>query len=153
MSTPDVAKSKRRASRPNDAAIRLTLNRISVEFDLHWQQLDRRRRALGIEPGEDGCFSLHDAKLMVLGDKEAETIGKIAAERREIEMRIACREGELIPTAVVDAMGEKFLVAVRQKILTSGMTDAEKDGVLTDLVALGEVDWKEEAQNAAKRTR
>ena len=120
---------------------------------MHREAMERRRRAIGAEPGEDGCFTLPDFLRIAHGDREAEATGKLAAERREIEMRVECRQGELIPTAVVETIGAKYLIAARQLILASSMDAAEKDEVLAEFVALGEMDWRDEAKNAARRSR
>lgn len=120
------------------------------EFGTHREQLERRRRALAIEPGADGCYTSREIAAMLFGDKEAETIGKIAAERKKVELDNARTEGEVIPTASAARISESFLVPVRQKILSCSMTDAEKDEMLLDLVRFGEVDWPKEAKNAAR---
>lgn len=81
---------------------------------------------------------------MLFGDREAEEIGKIAAERRGRELANARVEGELIPTADVAKLCEKVVIVVRQKICTSSLDEREKDDILTDLAKLSDVDWARE---------
>ena len=133
--------SRENAGRKLSKLLRWTLNQAALEFGAHRETLERRRRALSIEPGADGNFSSKDIASMLFGDKEAETIGKIAAERKSIEMDNARRAGELIPTSAVIALCEKILVPIRQKICSASMPDDEKNEMLSDLVTLGEIDW------------
>ena len=134
-----------------DALQRWTLNGAAREFGAHREQLERRRRALSIEAGKDGCFSTQQIAAMIFGDKEAETIGKLAAERRQVELKNALTEGELISVAYVIRLAESFLVPVRQKILSSSLTEEERADMLDELVKFGEVDWKVEAIDAQRK--
>ena len=136
--------------RPTTQALRWNLQQAASEFGMHREGLEKRRRAIGIDPGEDGKFSTRDIAAMVFGDKEAETIGKIAAERIGQEMKNAREAGEVMPTASAAKVAERFLVPCRQRILSSSLTDEEKDELLADLVGLGEVDWMKEARSANK---
>lgn len=77
--------------------------------------------------------------------KDTEGIGKLAAERRKLELECARIEGDLIPTGLVARLCEVYLARVRQCILSSSMTEQEKEDLLADLVKLGELDWKKEA--------
>ncbi len=142
------AKSK---GRPADAAIRWVISRAAREFGVHHEQLDRRRRALAIESAEDGCYSSQQIAAMMFGDKEAETIGKLAAERRAVELSNAQRMGELIPTAVAAALVERVLIAVKQRFMSSGLSADEKTAVLEELVSLDRLDWSEQAKRTAKK--
>ena len=139
-----------RTGKKTDELMRWTLNQASREFGVHREQLERRRRALSIEAGQDGCFSSQQVSAMLFGDKEAETIGKLAAERRQIELKNALTEGELISVAYVIRLAESFLVPVRQRILSSGLSEDERAEILDDLVKFGEVDWKSEAIDAQR---
>lgn len=131
--------------------LRWSLNRAAHEFGLHQAQLDRRRRALGMEPGADGFYSSRDIAAMMFGDKEAETIGKIAAERKSTELSNARQMGELIPTEVACALVERVLIAVKQRFMSSSLSEQEKTDVLEELVSLGHLDWSDQAKRAAKK--
>lgn len=143
-------KPKTRGGVVTKTALRWSLNLASQESGVHREQLERRRRQLGIDPREDGLYSTRDVLAMLFGDKEAELIGKLAAERKKVELDNARTEGEVIPTASALKIAGSFLVPARQKILSSSMPDAEKDDVLSDLVRLGDVDWKKEARSVAR---
>lgn len=125
-----------------------SLNMAAREFGVHREQLERRRTALGIAGDAKGLFTTQEIGRMMFGDKEAEALGKLAAERGKIERDNARADGDTIPVSVVLRIGARFTVTARQQILTSSMTDAEKDELLAGLMELGEVDWKQEARDA-----
>jgi len=139
--------SKKRKSGPHlKAALRWTLNNAAKEFGAHREKLERRRRALDIQPGNDDCFSSREVAAMLFGDRDAELTGKIAAERKGQELKNARTEGELVPTAAVMKLCERVVIVIRQKICTSSLTESEKDEILNDLVRLGETDWARECE-------
>ena len=140
-----------RTGRKADELMRWTLNQAAREFGVHREILERRRRALAIEAGEDGCFASQQISAMMFGDKEAETIGKLAAERKNTELKNALIEGELISVALVIRLAESFLVPVRQRILSSELSEDDRAEMLEDLVKFGEVDWKTEAVDAQRK--
>lgn len=133
---------------PKSESFRWSINRAAVEFGADNSTLERRRRAAGIEPGEDGCYSTRDVAAMIFGDKEAETIRKISAEARQVELKNAITEGELIPVSSVIKICARVLVPVRQKILSSSLSEQERHDMLEDLVALATKDWTKEALDA-----
>ena len=63
------------------------------------------------------------------------------------------KRGEVMPTESAERVAQRFIVTARQRILSSSMTDPEKDEVLCDLVALGDVDWPREAREANRRPK
>ena len=153
MKSPSKSRKPKRAQGTGrrQEALRWTIQRAATEFGHDRTQLERRRRALGIEPGDDGCFTSQDIALMIFGDKEAEQIGLIAAQRREVEMRNQRAEGELMPVERVAILGERYVTAVRQVVLNSRLSDAEKKDALEEIVQLQETDWSHEAREAAKK--
>ncbi len=132
-------------SGPKADAFRWSINRAAMEFGADNMTLEKRRRAAGIEPGEDGYYSTRDIASLIFGDKEAETIRKISAEARQVELKNAITEGELIPVASVIKICARILVPVRQKILSSSLSEQERHDMLEDLVALATKDWTKEA--------
>jgi phage terminase Nu1 subunit (DNA packaging protein) len=87
---------------------------------------------------------------MLFGDKDAELIGKLAAERKSTELSNARQMGQLIPTEVVASLVERVLMAVKQRLLSSGMTAQEKTELLEQLVGLDDMDWTQQAKKSAK---
>lgn len=108
----------------------------------------KRARAAGIAPGEDGCYATKQIIALLHGDKEAETIANLAESTRGMKIKNDIAEGALISTQLVIRLGESFLVPVRQRILSSELSDEAKAEMLEDLVGMGELDWSAEAVKA-----
>ena len=138
-------KPKKRDGRPAEKAIRWNLQQAEREFGVMRDTLAKRARGLSIEPGADGCYSSRQILALIHGDKEAEAIANLAESTRGMKIKNDIAEGGVISTALVIRLAESFLVPVRQRILSSSLTDEEKVEMLEDLVAMGEVDWQTEA--------
>lgn len=69
-----------------------------------------------------------------------ERLGKTRAERELLEMELAKERKEVITRGRVFQFLENVVVAVREKILGSSMSDLEKERVLNDLVSLRDAD-------------
>ena len=123
---PKRVTTKRREGRMANTLLRWNLQQISREFGTHREQLERRRRALGMEPGEDGNFSSQDVARLLFGDKEAETIGKISAERRKTECEVETMRRERIPIEVMSSVNAEAFGAM------AAIIKAHKGKVLTD---------------------
>lgn len=132
---------KKRGGAKSKPALRWSLNQAGYEFHTDSVTLEKRRRTLGIEPGLDLMYSSMDIAKMIFGDKEAETIGKLAAERRQIELKNAVTEGKLIEMDVVLRWAARVVVPIRQCILSSRLPDEDKTYILEQLVKMGETDF------------
>ena len=53
--------------------------------------------------------------------------------------------GELVEIAAVKKLGEKVMVAIRNRLLNMPLTDEEKDRCLLELLALDRIDWTRDA--------
>ncbi|MCP5534366.1 MAG: hypothetical protein H7A48_14440 [Akkermansiaceae bacterium] len=80
-------------------------------------------------------------KVMLGGDHEAEKLRKTREEADRLAIANARARGELVEIAAVKKLGEKFMVALRQRILAMPLTDEEKDRCLGEIVGLKDVDW------------
>jgi hypothetical protein len=108
---------------------------------MHREQLERRKRALGIEPGPDGGYSTKEIAAMVWGDRESEAVGKLREERLALERQRQIDEGELLPISTLDLINQKTLVPIRQRILSSALPEADRHEILKDIAVLGDLDW------------
>lgn len=160
MTTNKTTPIKRRRGRPllvrehpADEPIRWNLHEAGREFGVHREKLERRRRALEIPPGPDGCFSTADIFRMAFSSKEAEEIGLIAARRQQIEIQNKERDAEVALTQMVIALSKSFSAAVCKIIQATAMTDAEKEEACAPMLELAAVDWVDEAKTAARSKR
>ena len=119
-------------------------------FDRH--TLATRIKELGLLPcgkskaqGAD-CYRLRDLiKAALGGDIEAERLRKTTEEADKLALANARSRGELVEIRSVKKLGEKIMVAIRNRILQMPMTDDEKDKCLTELMNLAKLDWSREA--------
>jgi phage terminase Nu1 subunit (DNA packaging protein) len=120
-----------------------------VGFDRH--SLASRIQDMGIEAS--GQSSAQGAELYSLRNLVRAVLGgDIAAEQlrvaRETADKLALQNsrtrGELVEIASVKKLGEKVMIAIRQRILNMPLTDDEKDKCLTELLNLKDLDWSRE---------
>lgn len=130
--------------RPNATAIRWTISRAASEFGWHATTLERARRAAGVNAGPDGKFSTRQICQIVFGDKEAALIKKLESDQRNADLKYARDSAELVPTALVVKLDAAMIIPMRQRIMSSSMTDQEKRDLLGDMEAFGNRDWAAE---------
>ena len=117
--------------------IRWTLEMAAKEFGLNPRTVSGRVRQSGITPGEDGLFSTVDIHRALCPDVEielnAERLRKTKAESERIELENEKTRGTLVSVEATYKHFEHFFVALRARILASGLTEDEKDELLKDL--------------------
>lgn len=102
-------------------------------------------KAKGRASGAD-LYRVRDfVKVLIGGDHEAEKLRKTTEEADRLALANARSRGELVEIASVKRLGEKVMVALRNRILNMPLTDEEKDKCLTELMDLGKLDWSREA--------
>jgi phage terminase Nu1 subunit (DNA packaging protein) len=79
------------------------------------------------------------------GDHEAEKLRKTREEADRLALANARSRGELVEIAAVKKLGEKVMIALRNRVLNMPLTDEEKDRCLIELMELGKLDWSREA--------
>lgn len=123
-----------------------------IGFDRH--TLMKRIKEMDIKPsGKVGTgkaagsetYRLRDLfKAALGGDIEAEKLRKTTEEADKIALQNSRSRGELVEIAAVKRLGEKVMVAVRNRILNMPLTDEEKDKCLREILDLGKMDWSRE---------
>ena len=78
------------------------------------------------------------------GDIEAERLRKTKEEADRLALANARSRGELVEIASVKKLGEKVMVALRNRVLNMPLTDEEKDRCLIEVMDLGKLDWSRE---------
>jgi hypothetical protein len=129
--------------------IRWTIELAASEFGVDRKTVTKGLKALDIEAGADGKYSTADIDKAIHGDLDSERVQMVRAQRIGQEINNSRAIGEIIPTAVAAKLGADLLVPIRQKILSSSLTDDEKTQILEDLVRFGEIDWQQEAIDAS----
>jgi hypothetical protein len=127
--------------------IRWSIELAASEFGIDRKTLTKRLKANDEEASGDGKFSTAQMFKAIAGDLESERIGLISAQRIGQEIKNAESAGELVPTRKVLALCERIIIPIRQKIISSSLTEQERHDLLSDLVRLGDVDWAKEVKN------
>jgi len=83
-------------------------------------------------------------KVAAGGDHEAEKLRKTREEADRLALANARSRGELVEIAAVKKLGEKVMIALRNRILAMPLTDEEKDRCLGELLSLADMDWSRE---------
>lgn len=132
--------------------IRWSIQRAAVEFGLHRETLAKYLHREGVRPGADGKYSTLDICKGVFGDLRHEQTRETRERADKLEMENRQKRRELIPAGDVYCSQEGTFIAIRQRILSSGMTEEEKHDLLTQLHSLRSTDlyklgrealWKE----------
>lgn len=74
-------------------------------------------------------------------DLDSERLRKTTEEADKLAIANARSRGELVEIQKVTRLGQKILIAVRNRILSMPMTDEEKDSCLRELLSLKDMDW------------
>jgi hypothetical protein len=125
---------KRRMSRI--ASIRLTIETGAAEFEVNPRTLVSRIKAAGILPGDDGRFSIAQIDKAKNGNLEKERTRKMKEDADQAALQNARERRELMDVADFVRRLEPIVVAMKQRIMGSTMTDAEKDGLCKELASL-----------------
>ncbi len=120
-----------------------------VGFDRHaiMERLTEMRLSpVGKSAGQGAdLYTIRDLVRAVLGgDIEAERLRKTREEADKLALANARARGELVEIASVKRLGEKVMVAIRNRILNMPLTDEEKDKCLLELLRLENLDWSAE---------
>lgn len=87
---------------------------------------------MNVEPGEDNRFSSKQIAAMMFGDKEAETIAKIVADRRNTDVDTEIKQKQRIPLEVLNSVNAEAFGAMAA-ILRAHKGKALTDEVIMDL--------------------
>jgi hypothetical protein len=138
------------AGRPADVVIdAYSVARFAELVHLDRHTLAGRIAEMGIvasgRRGGATVYHLRDLlKAALGGDIEAERLRKTREEADKLALMNARSRGELVEIVAVKRLGEKVMVAIRNRILNMPLTDDEKDRCLGELMGLEKIDWTRE---------
>ncbi|MCX6880878.1 MAG: hypothetical protein NTW21_44825 [Verrucomicrobia bacterium] len=107
-----------------------------------------KARPAGKSAGQGAdLFSLRDLvrAACTSGELHAARLAKITSETLRLDLQNARSQGELVEIGKVTRLGQRVLIAVRNRILAFPLTDDEKDACLRELLALKDMDWSRDA--------
>ena len=118
-----------------------TLLAAQKEFGAHRDTLKAKLVQAGEKAGEDDTYSTKQICNAIYSDLQAEKTGLTKAQRIKEETLQRVRDGELVAVADVVELVQRFFYAMRQKIVLSSMTDAEKQALLADINGMADADY------------
>ena len=117
----------------NKKPIRWTIRSAAGEFGLHHETLAKYLRREGVQPGSDGRFSTQDICKGVFGDLRHEQTRETRERADKLALENAERRRELIRAEDVCCLTEGSFIAIRQRIIYSGLTPDEQRDLLQQL--------------------
>lgn len=130
----DVQTPARQGTQSN--SLRWSLALVATEFGLSPKTVAQRVHVAGILPGEDDLFSTADVHAAICGDLEKEKIKNLQKLNRDLDTGHATAVGELVDVADFVKRYEPIYAEVRQTIMGSKLSDADKDALLDKLAKL-----------------
>jgi hypothetical protein len=123
-----------------------TVARFAILTGLDRHSLATRLAELKADPvgkvAQAATYSLRDlVRATIGGDIEAEKLRKTKEEADKLALANSRSRGELVEIAAVKRLGEKIMIALRNRILAMPLTDEEKDRCLVELMGLASLDW------------
>ena len=122
--------------RSQASSLRWSLALTAAEFGLSPKTVAQRVHAAGILPGEDGLYSTSEVHSAICGDIEQEKLRNLQKINRDLDADFAVKVGELVDKADFVKRYETIYAEIRQAILGSKLSDADKDALLDKLAKL-----------------
>lgn len=116
--------------------LRWTVEMASIEYGIDRKVVTKRARLAGIEAGKDGKYSTKDIAGAIYGDLHGEQLRKTREEADRLAIANQKERNELVETPRVMKFCNGIGVVLRQKLLASSLTDAEKDELLAEIKKL-----------------
>lgn len=121
--------------------LKWALETAAYEFDINSRTLSKRLRQSAIEPAfDDDRYSTAQICAAVFGDYQGQRLRKLKAEAESAEMDLAIRKKDYLPTADVKRVWGGVIIAMRQIVKGSSLSDVEKHELLRQV---REIDLKE----------
>ena len=125
--------------------IRWSINAACVEFGFDRKTLTKRLAQAGIESeeGTGGTYTTRQICSAAFGDSQAARtrLANEQADKIAIENEVSRRE--LIPVKDAVEVAQRFCAAIRQRILSSAIPEAEKNIILKEIQRLADADLSE----------
>jgi hypothetical protein len=132
--------------------IRWTLEQAASEFGIDRKTLSNRAKVGGILAGEDSKFSTRDICRAVFTDGEAARASLAISQKENFDLRNRKLSGELVDPKQCQALWDAAVIALRQKIADSKLSDADKREILKDLQAISIEEYKSSEKNEAEES-
>jgi hypothetical protein len=115
------------------APIRWSIEWAAKEFRVNPRTLRAKLSQQGILPGEDKQYSTEQITAAIYGDLHTERLRLVRAQRERIQQQIDENSGRLVDSDRFFLEYSGIFSAIRQHVLASDLSDAEKAGLLAEL--------------------
>lgn len=122
--------------------IRWTIEHAAVEFVIDRKTLSGRIKNRSILPGEDGKFSTRDICIAVFTDGKSTQAKLNEAKEENLVLRNKKLASELVDPKQCQQLWDGAMIALRQKISDSKLSDTEKCEILKDLQTIPIEEYK-----------
>jgi len=113
---------------------RWTIHRAAKEFGIHRETLAKRLEAAAVTPSK--AYSTRDICRAVYGDYEREKLRRVKEQADKLASQNELARQSLVRTEEVYLRLAKVFGAMRQRILSSTLTEDEQGDLLNDLGGL-----------------
>ncbi|HEV2350816.1 MAG TPA: hypothetical protein VG028_13325 [Terriglobia bacterium] len=120
-------------------ALRWTLSLAASEFGINPRTVVKRVKAAGLVAGKDGKFSTAQIHAAICGDYERQRTRKTKEEADAKALENAASRGELVDKLDLLKRLEPIYAGMKEKVLSSQMSEAQKDALLQELTKLHQV--------------
>lgn len=125
--------------------IRWTIARAASEFNWDKDTLTKALKRASIE-GSNGTFGTAEIVKACFGDLDGEKLRKISREADLLEVDLAKARSQVLPTDDVLRVWVDVIVAIRQVVKSSALSDNEKNECLRQIRELNIKDFGKEKQ-------
>lgn len=123
--------------------IRWTITEAAPEFGIDRATLTKRIKEASIECGEDGKYSTKQILAATFGDMDGEKLLLIREQRKSVENENRKFSRDWIPIKDAVRAWSSRVVAAKQAIVGSKLTEAEKRELLNHLAEIREDEYGE----------
>lgn len=106
--------------------LRWTIAKAASEFNWDAETLSKALKRASIE-GSNGTFSTAEIVKACFGDLDGEKLRKLTLEADLLSVELARERGQVLVTDDVRRVWSGVIVALRQVVKASGLSDAEKN--------------------------
>jgi hypothetical protein len=114
-------------------ALKWTPETAQSEFGRDAATIQKQLKAANIQPDPSGTYSTKQICAAIFGDTHAARLRLVNAQALRNEVAAKKESGEVLPVDIAFQACSNVLFAVRRVIEMSGLTNAEKDEIYTEI--------------------
>ena len=124
--------------------LRWTLELAGREYDIDSRTLAQRIAAAGVIPGNDGRFSTKQVVSVIFGDISGQKLRNLTALADLNELKVAVEKCDLVKVNHVEKLWSDCVLAMRQVILGSKLSEEEREELFLQLRDIGAAEYRKQ---------